>query len=594
MSDDAIKVLSDQYFEAEARGDAQGMKAANDAANAIRAGLGQDPQSASGRIGEVEAIGSGGPGGDMASKMGFDVPGSSRPEIAPRPELGPRPTQDRGPAYDAQAGRDEFYRMVEDSTQGFLQSQLAQIESMAMSQVAELEMAYSNAIEEGKISVRDAERQYEKQKQQIEKQAYIDKESIRANAQHRGIQNSQQMMGMQMGADARTQSVMQESMSDRDQRVNDIRDRLARISEQKDLDIARTHKERDYNILGAEGQAQQMKSEQLAQFASQDHFAQQGYEHDFQMQDSRLEHDWFMKEADLSQDAWKHETSLEQDWFKFEKGMEHDKDMEDKRHSNTLSQMAVNYGYDISKMDKTQRQKIELVEIEHNNFLEGLDIKFGHDTRLTAQKIAGDLSAIGYKHNLATQRDDTLRTQKKEDMAWQFDQMFEQEEAEYQRELERDTRGITPGTKEYDIAEAAAKKRSEERINGKVEELSFSLMADELYGPAAQDAISYEDEYLKDEKGNYLEEPKDWRFGDDTVPNWLRSLDPVGTFVNMTSNRKANLEAWENASKKDKDAINRKIKILSEREKFMENPYNYIFNNAPSLDSKSKSGYLQN
>lgn len=163
--------------------------------------------------------------------------------------------------FNAQAEMANMQGMLGQMSGAYLQQQKAQLDMMLESQLTQLKMAYEQAIADGQISVRDAEQAFAEQKQQIEKQAYFDAEQTSLYGQEMGVQNSQQMIGLMQGDQARKNSMINQNMTTRDRRIADIQDRLKSIKMQKDLEIARVTAEHGHGLLKAQGEAGMMYSQ---------------------------------------------------------------------------------------------------------------------------------------------------------------------------------------------------------------------------------------------------------------------------------------------------------------------------------------------
>src|SRR6185312_1736508 len=116
--------------------------------------------------------------------------------------------------------------MLRKMTESAFSSQDALLQQTRDEELSALQKALNDAVAQGEISVREAERQFEMNKQEIDKRAYQDAELTQLMSQDRGIQNSAQSIGLMQGDQARRQSLLNTNMSDRDMRINDVRDRL--------------------------------------------------------------------------------------------------------------------------------------------------------------------------------------------------------------------------------------------------------------------------------------------------------------------------------------------------------------------------------
>lgn len=129
--------------------------------------------------------------------------------------------------------------------------------------IAQLQMAYENAVAEGKISMDEARNQFADAKAQIEEQSYLDAQRSQVYGNEMGIQNSQQMLALQAGDNARANKAVNTASTERDRRINELQNRINSITKQKDLDIANQRNTFDANLTQARGQADQMYNQGL-------------------------------------------------------------------------------------------------------------------------------------------------------------------------------------------------------------------------------------------------------------------------------------------------------------------------------------------
>lgn len=176
----------------------------------------------------------------------------------------------------------DMYRNISNS---FLDEQVANFDRQLSNQISQLEQSYAQAVSEGKISIRDAEQAFNTQKSEIEKLAYQQSEANKLNANSLGIQNSQQRIGLQQGADARENTLHNTNMSERDKRIANIRDRITALQTQKNLAITNAENEYGYNVASATAQANQMYNQSMSDLMNQNYFTQLGMQHDINMMD---------------------------------------------------------------------------------------------------------------------------------------------------------------------------------------------------------------------------------------------------------------------------------------------------------------------
>lgn len=115
--------------------------------------------------------------------------------------------------------------------------------------------AYNDAIAQGKLSETEAMDAYNNAVKQINESAYRDSQLTNAMAYDRGIGNSQQMLGLMAGDNARANNMRTDVLTERDKRINTLKDRIASLTKEKDLDTAQINKDYNYDITQAKSES---------------------------------------------------------------------------------------------------------------------------------------------------------------------------------------------------------------------------------------------------------------------------------------------------------------------------------------------------
>jgi len=149
------------------------------------------------------------------------------------------------------AKMDAMLRVLEEQKVNTTDELKSQLELTRQQTRADLDKAYATALSESNISKRDAEEVYNDNVASINQQHYIDSELTNVNAQARGIQNSQQMLGLQAGDTARKNSNIRANVTERDQRIADITDRLSALKSQNAIDVANADTAYNTGLTGA-------------------------------------------------------------------------------------------------------------------------------------------------------------------------------------------------------------------------------------------------------------------------------------------------------------------------------------------------------
>lgn len=312
--------------------------------------------------------------------------------------------------WNQQQAMSDMQSFIQQQSVGFLQQQQAQLQIMMESQIAQLKMAYEQAIADGQISIRDAEAQFQQQVKQIQQQAYLDAERTALYGHDMGIQNSQQMVGLMQGDNARKNSMINENMTTRDRRINDIKDRLNAIKTQKNIDMARVIAEYDHGMLRAQGEANQMFANNMFGLMQNDYFANR---------DQRFTQD----NMRLGDELQRGQMMLGQEFTRENMATQFDYALKQATHESGLAieRMNVQHGLDLAKMAQALKDDIQK-----------MSISFGHQSSLQSQ---------AHKQSLAR-------------MEAEYKKKIEAEEKAYRTQLARDLRGITPGTQEYKVITA--------------------------------------------------------------------------------------------------------------------------------------------
>lgn len=277
----------------------------------------------------------------------------------------------------------DMYRNTSDS---FLDEQVANFDRQLSNQISQLEQSYAQAVSEGKISIRDAEQAFNAQKGEIEKLAYQQSEANKLNANSLGIQNSQQRIGLQQGADARENTLHNTNMSERDKRIADIRDRITALQTQKNLAITNAENEYGYNVAGAQAQSNQMYNQSMSDLMNQNYFTQLGMQHDTNMMDRQHMYSKEMANFQNSLDINKMYVGKDIDIEKMEKEMA-------TQLSNQLKIMEKDYGYKFSLSAEEQENAISRISAQASANAQAAIDAVDEARKLEAQKLGLDINA---------------------------------------------------------------------------------------------------------------------------------------------------------------------------------------------------------
>lgn len=292
-----------------------------------------------------------------------------------------------------------------------MESQGAMLGQARDAQILELQKSLEDAVAEGTISIREAEKQFEANKSIIEKQAYNDSERTNLVASDRGISNSAQMVGLMQGDNARKNGLINENMTTRDSRVNDIKDRLNSIKNKTSLDIANANTNYNYGMANAQAQADMAKQQGMLNLNMQDYAMNR-------------EQQFSLDQAGLAQ-KYGMENMAQQNKY-------------------TLGQMGAQHNYDLSKMSKQQVYTLEQMAKQNGYTLSQMSAQQVNDLAKMAQGFGYDMSLQTNSQNFQSGENAMERSFKLQ----QFQAEQQAQADNYYLELEREMASYDPNTPE--------------------------------------------------------------------------------------------------------------------------------------------------
>src|SRR6185312_8922733 len=195
---------------------------------------------------------------------------------------------------------------------------------------------------------------FEENKKNIEKQAYQDSEMTQLHSQSRGIQNSQQMLGLMQGDNARRDSLINTNVTERDRRVADVKDRLNMIKNQSKLQMASASAQHGYGLAGARGQADAQMYQNMFNMNFDDY--KMNREQQFALDKGQLDHE-NNKQLQAQQQAYTLENmNLQQRYTLEQFATQHGYKLGEMSVEQTyrLAQMAQQNGYDVGMLEMQQ------------------------------------------------------------------------------------------------------------------------------------------------------------------------------------------------------------------------------------------------
>lgn len=301
------------------------------------------------------------------------------------------------------------------ANQGYLQTQIAGAASNRDAQLAELQASLNKAIQDGQMSVLEAREAFEKQSQAINAQAYQDSEQTQVQMQSMGVQNSQQGIGMIASDQSRKQSLVNDNIKNRDNRILQINERIKGLTSDAEIQRNRINADYDTAVLNAQGQSAYNTSNAMADLQSKNYFSDKEQEfqkflqddqqtftstenqtqREFETAEAKADREWKSTEADL---ARKHDITMQGNEFK------HDERMTGIKFANELTAMAKQAGYAtqlenlrssnaMAEYEAKINKEYEMILKEQNNKLISEYKKYNDPNSLEAKTFKGQLAA---------------------------------------------------------------------------------------------------------------------------------------------------------------------------------------------------------
>lgn len=307
--------------------------------------------------------------------------------------------------FNAQASQEQMNNSLQQNAQAQMQQQKAILDMQLKQQLASLEKAYNDAISDGKLSVREAQEQFQAEKTAIEKQAYLDSERTILYSNEMGIQNSQQMVGLMQGDNARTNELHQSARLQKEKRVNEITDRLNRIKQDYTLDSGLAYNQYNSGLLSSSGQINAQMYQNM--------FEMQRDDYTFNRQQQA--------QLDMANVQY-----------------QYDRNNQDYAHTLDLEKMSNAYNLDLGKMKAQTRETLQVMDVQH-----------GYDLDKMAVAFQQDLSKMATQHGYSSSLQSQAHRNSMSEASYKASLAVQQEEADYQRALKRNLAQFEPGTPEY-------------------------------------------------------------------------------------------------------------------------------------------------
>lgn len=322
---------------------------------------------------------------------------------------------------DLQNALDAYREFLRQNADAYYSEQESMINTSLEEQLTRLEKAYQEAVRQGEMSEEEAMEQFEEQVKAINQHAYQNSQITNLAAEQRGIGSSQQMLAMHQGDQRHTQELRNENVKSRDKRINDIRDRIAQITNEYNLDVNLAETTAELALRQAQAQADQMFNTGMSELNMMQYQA------------------YLQTKQHLTIEEQRHLNILEQ----MAKQQQYTQDNMHLQQRFTQENMNLQHTLDLDKMKTQHGYDLEKIDIQFNNDLTKMAKQFGYETRLNNQRHSQALGQI------RAQRDSAIK----------------QAEAQYKAERQRLYNSYhNKNSQEFKIREAQLKEARDQMI----------------------------------------------------------------------------------------------------------------------------------
>lgn len=292
---------------------------------------------------------------------------------------------------NSQTQMQALQQFLQNSANAQITGQQAQLGMAKDQALAQLEANLQKAINQGQLSIKEAEAQFASAKKQIDEQAYRDSEITNLTAHDRGIQNSAQMLGLMQGDQYRQQSLISDAMTTRDQQINAINNQLEQMKYETGVNKSLAQSQYDYGLAGA-------SADILAKMYAQ--MGEMGYgemqrlaDREYGLQQMQFQQGFDLQKLSQQQLYQMQQMAQQQNYntVNMEREQKYALDKMSVQQKYQLEQMAQAFGYDLQKMSVDQQYR-----------LAQMAQSFGYDFALqsNSQQFQAQQQERGFAHDL--------------------------------------------------------------------------------------------------------------------------------------------------------------------------------------------------
>jgi hypothetical protein len=182
------------------------------------------------------------------------------------------------------------------SADAYYNNQKSLLDAQKIGDLVDINNAYDQNVEAENKNTRDVSNQYDDRLGEINTDAYRQSQLTQLGAQDAGIQNSQQLLGLQAGDVYRTSNMKQGASTERDRLLADINGRISTLQKQKLNDVNKVNSQYNSNLRGARATADGMYYDKSSGFDADNYTQDRQHAWDVENRDANFAHDREMED----------------------------------------------------------------------------------------------------------------------------------------------------------------------------------------------------------------------------------------------------------------------------------------------------------
>lgn len=322
-------------------------------------------------------------GNSTANQTASDVVASTGNEVASNVPSGGA-TVGGSVGGSASNPRQELIDMMAGNTSDMLGLNDEMYDSALQTRLNEIEKAYQANTDSENAIADDARSQYTENVDTINEDTYTANEFTRISGEQRGIGNSAQYQALERGTLSRASKEKLDAAIERDDTLNEISERIATLTLNRDLDLSSATSESTFNKTQSEMAIRQNDFQNKYDLMAGDYEFNRDAdlqrellesEQDFASSESALDRNWQSNEAQIERDFTASESSLNRDWQSNESQADRDWNTAENEADRNLQTYLTEIGFehDILMFDKDANVRVMLQNMSDASALRQID-----------------------------------------------------------------------------------------------------------------------------------------------------------------------------------------------------------------------------